>query len=459
MLDKKFDLVIVGKSYLSIMLAVKMMRRNLKVLLLDDERVDIGSLYSDFFGPIESTFISSWGEDNHLTSLSNVKKYLTARPYSIVVGQTRVKLGHRPSQNLIELYRKLSPYIPIGHEAFFELIGDEAKRESFDSECEKLFQRIGKSSYFFKSLQGLSLDSFLSMSPKGVISIYEAFSQVIKKEQFENKSSKWFFQSFLMAARGIFHKKIDCNLSEIEMFHLLLSLLQPSFELDSKSLMEDLVLEFEKVGGIYKSCQLREWKFHKNKPWAIELSSYEGIVHPDKVVFIGGSLDEMPIIFPNKDECLRDVVIDWKIEGLDSHLTGERFFFTDVNKVGTDVPLWFADFHQGHIHFKVFTLYEKGSKLSFVKDFLRETLKKDLKSLISNVDELLIEESISYGKELWPSPYKKSTWFPKKVSIYDHSRPGFNDKLNGVHYFGPYRETPLGLLSSMMDINEMHQFI
>lgn len=462
MLVKNFDLVIVGKSYLSVLLAMKLIKRGQKVLLLDDERVEIGTLFSDFFGPIEKKFIESWASDNAMESFSDIEKLLTPKPYSFVIENKRIRLGRAPSANFYELYRKLNSLLPLSEEEFTKHVGTEQARELFDNEFYKLTDRIGKSSYFFKSLQGLNIDGLLAMCPKGIVDLYNAFSKVVIKRENLSEKDLWFLKSFLVMTRGLFHKCVDSKLNETEAFHLLLCLLSPSYELDHEKALEEIIPVFEKAGGIYKCCQLREWKFHNSKPWSVELSSYEGIVHPEKIVFIGGDLTQMPVTLNERGKTLKDICVEWQIDGLPDPLLGERIFFSRVDKMGTDIPLWCADVEEGKLKFKVFSLFEKGSKISFIKDHLRQSLKEDLSVLYPEVRSFRIREKISYGKELWPYDLMrtdKRSWFPKKVSLFDGSRPGVNEKLKNVHYFGPRRQTPLGLLSSLMDLNEMQQFI
>ena len=107
MLKKNIDLLLVGKSYPSILLGLEFLEQGKDVLLLDDDRLQLGELYTDRPLALEKEYLRSWGEQRNIKPLINIEKYLKSVPTTFISNGMRLRLGESPARNCQELFRKI----------------------------------------------------------------------------------------------------------------------------------------------------------------------------------------------------------------------------------------------------------------------------------------------------------------------------------------------------------------
>ena len=463
-------MALLGNNYLSFLLSVELLEWDKKVILIDDKRVSYGQHFTDYLCQLEYDFLMVWGEDRHIESLQKLQHYVVNKPFVLMVGDQRVLLGNTPSQNLSELIRKF-PQFFADEDGLAELdnfLIDEEQRLKFDQQYFSFCSRLAENSFRFRTSQNLSLSHFLSLCPDSIKSTFQQFEKRYshyhgQHEDFDQKTFDT-VRSFYYLIRGLFHRKLSIDASEFELFHLFISLLSPHYELDQSALLRDLLPTFTDRGGVYKKTQVKEWLFDKMKPWSLELSSYEGIIHPQKIAILGGRPEGLPIKVDVKDKSFRSINIDISFEGdiqLKLGVEGQRVFYTRSDKVGSLYPFWEGRFFENSGSIKFYTRSYKGMKVNFVKDFLLSEIEKDLLKIskgpiqnirITNIEfgtDLCLEEITISGKK-----FKQDSPLLSKTHVFDATEPGKYNKLKNVLYYGPLKRASFGLFSTMMEIKD-----
>ena len=267
-------------------------------------------------------------------------------------------------------------------------------------------------------------------------------------------------------AQGIFQKKLSLSTHPIELYHLFLCLLSPHYQLDREKFLKDLIAVKNERGGQFKETSIREWLFHKGRPWSVELVSYEGIIHPQKMAFIGGSpAGNLVGLKYNIDyyTSLR-ISLSYSSESA-KELEGERILFSNIERPGTKFPIWEGTFKQDQAVITAFVLARKGCKVDFFRKGIQTKLFQDLEYLIHGFTSNIKDIRIEFGQEIWidktKSPYSahKSLPLARTIELLDITGPNRYSPLKNVYYFGPCSEGLLGPLSTLMDINERRQLL
>lgn len=448
-----------------------------KVILIDDERIRYGSHYTDYLCQLEYDFLKVWGEDRYIESLLKLDHYIVSKPYSIVLGENRVILGNRPSQNFSELMRKFPQFFIDEDEKVTEesessqegsSFSSEEDRKEFDDSFYKFCRLMAENSFRFRTTQNLSLNHLLSLCPKKLHSMFSRFEKQYTKyrdqqrslEQQDFDSARTFF--YLM--RGVFQRKLSIDASEFELFHLFLSLLSPHYEIDHQALVRDLLPTFTSRGGVYKKTQVKDWIFENQKPWSLELASFEGVIHPEKLALLGGRPEGLPVKVEVEDKSFRSIEIEINLIGdsdLKLGIEGQRIFYTRSDKVGSLYPFWEGRFIENKGTIKFYTRSYKGMKVNFVKDFLLSEIERDLSKITKTNIKKIELNSLHFGNDLCleeisvsKKKYKQDSPLLAKTAIYDSTAPGQHDRLKNVLYIGPLKKTSFGLFSALMEIKD-----
>ena len=217
-------------------------------------------------------------------------------------------------------------------------------------------------------------------------------------------------------------------------------------------------------GEFFKKTNVREWLFDKRKPWSLELSSFEGIIHPQKISLFGGRPESIPVKVDVLDKSFRSIDLVFSLtekNSLKLGLEGQRIFYTRSEKVGGLYPYWECRFHKDGGTIKVYTRSYKGMKINFIKDFLVSELEKDLSIICKRPIENLKVESLSFGQELCLEEtsyknknYKQDIPISNKIDVLDCTGPNQQEQLKNVHYFGPLKSGPFGLFTALMEIKD-----
>ncbi|MCR9204766.1 MAG: hypothetical protein NXH75_09325 [Halobacteriovoraceae bacterium] len=458
MLQKNYSLAVVGKGYLCFLYGIELLRNKHSVLLLDDNRLEYGDLFTYGLTDLDLEFLKAWGADRDINTLKNIHEYTTSKPYTYVLGNKRVLLGGDPWNNLRELYRKFPNLFPFGHlfHEGSEKEGEKGNEESFLTDFRLLNHRLGSNGFRFKSLENNTVDYLLGQSPQSFKDLFLIFKNALR----ENKKEGW---TFLYFVRSLFHKRLASSYSDPELFHFFLSLISPHYILDGESLSKDLTEVFIERGGHFKKTQVREWKFYRGLPWSMELASFEGIIHPHKISFLGSYPFGLPLKVKHGWKKFLSVHFRAKVEDSRiSELKDQLVLCGDPKGLATDIPLWRLEVKDDEIIGQYFYREKPGSKLKFYEDFMKERLLENLNIWCPDISKNVHGLKLKPGKEVYldQSYTYQSSALPKlkEVKLYDFSSPFLKNRLKNVNYFGPLKGLPLGLYGQLLEIKEISKY-
>ncbi len=453
MLTKNVDQVIIGKSTFSLLLGLQLLQKGSTILLLDDDRVGYGDLYERFLGQIVVHSLKNWGEELAIEPLTTLENYLTPShevfhvPYQ---GATRrVFLGPSVWSNMLELTRKL------GRPA------DAASmpaREGFDEQVGGALARLGRDMYRFQSLSQLDAKNLTSHFPPALIAWAQPIVAPFLGRKKLDLARPW--DAFFYLARAVYHQKFSLDFSSTEVWHLLLEAIIPRFELDRHTLINDLVNIYQLRGGQFKATRVREWMFYKSSPWSLELSSYEGIIHPKKLVVMGSYCADIGLEVEPEISSYASVQITF--EGQSCPI-GQRHFMFSPDEVGTDFGLWsVASDEAGLSHIDVAVRRRPGMKIDFYIQSLLERSERLLSHTFPlNPVEYNPQHAPRLGREMWidehfhrPSRLKGELLLSSPIKLRQVRAPGDSEIVKNVSYFGPARRDRLGLVSSLLEMKD-----
>ncbi len=454
-------MALIGHNYLSYLLSFDLLLKNQKVLILDDERLKYGPLFGKQISELERVFLKTWGEDNKLEPFINIDRFLTTTPVYFMVDNVRVKLGATPFDNLIELARKF-PKMFTNLEGEFSFNWSSEYQAEFNDSFLTFCHRMGRNACRFSSLQNLSYDAFLNHCPEIIKNVFLDFKTSIQKMMSE-ENEHWIYKSFLYGAKGFYQSRMALNSNDLELFHLFHCLLSPFYILNEAKLNAELLPIFERRGGQLKRTHVREWKFYKQSPWSLELASYEGIIHPSRVSLLGGIPEKLPLSVYPDNKCYKNIVTKIAFKNESTLLKGISVLVKN-NRIGTDHALIVINNFTEETYVQQFVLKRKGQKISFFKEPLHKWLVDDLHELLAGSSDFEVLSEPKFGEEVFVAEtlsfqIRSNLHLPKKIKIYDSANPLYKKKLNNVFYFGPYKDSHLGLLTAMVDIKEAQQFL
>lgn len=472
-LDKHFDYVLLGKSYLSCMMSLGLLKRDKKVLLIDDDRLNYGDNFLFQFCTWEKDFIRSYGEDEGIVALANIDNYLSSSPLTFVIDKRPILLGDSPFLNLLELMRKFPEFIDFESlPELTEFLAKDNAQAEFDEIYLATIRRLAGNTVRFSGFDSHSVDVFINQCPELLQKIVRHFMQRLTVLSDEESASGDLAKTFLYLTQSVYHFQFKISCIQLELFHLFMSLLSAQFECDGESLTNDLLAEHLKAGGQFKKTTVREWKFHQGKPWSIELASFDGIVHPQHVSFFGGIPEGLPLKSTPDFQGHRAVKVVWKTVKKEGDLflrsSNNRHFFAKTEWVGTDFPWCSFRLVDDHWVFILPTPYHLGFKTSFIQEALYQFLREQIPDLLGPIEGAeflkngLIDEQIFLTADIWTEaalmgvPQLKAIYGREKLSWTDGSRPDPRQKLKKISYFGPLNSHSLGLISSLGDIKD-HQ--
>lgn len=461
MLEKNVDMALIGHNYLSYLLSFDLLAKNKKVLMLDDERLKYGPLFGRQVCELERAFLKTWGEDSKVSPFINLDRFLTNSSINFHIDNDVVHLGGSPFENFMELCRKF----PL----FFKRKGTDVAftnskefKDQINNEFISFCQRVGQNTCRFSSLQSISLETFLNHCPGMIKELFELFKDNVH-EIFSKESKHWEYKTFLYSAKGFYQSRMSLKSTDIELFHLFHSLLSPFYKLKEDKINEELKGIFEERGGQLKRTHVREWKFYKESPWSIELASFEGIIHPARVSLLGGIPEKLPLkVFPD-NKCYKNVT--GRISLCEkTELDDGVYILAKNERIGTNYALMVMEKSSNDCKIEQYVLKKKGQKIAFFEKDLSQWLKSDIRDLLPAIKSFTEASSFEFGEEVFVAEetrgrIRSGIHLPKRVRIYDTSNPLLKKKLNNVYYFGPYKDSHLGLFSTLVDIKEAQQFL
>lgn len=450
MLNKNTDFTLVGHNFFSYLMGIGLILRNHKVLILDDDRFNHGDLFTDSLTIIDLEILKKWGEKYDVPPLKKMEEYIQFSPISFYVGRKEVLLGDNPTRNYTELARK-----------FPQFFSKNNMTENFDQGVFQIANSLAEAFYTDQNLLKLSkrLENFKHLE---IMKKFEEFYALFFEKDKWDMMLQSELNSFVTLGRGFFHNRLSISGSRSELMHLFFSLLSPHFEFNHDRLVADLLNHFKSLGGEFKKINLKDFKFSRGKLSSFEFESFEGLISPGHLLFIGGEPLGMPITFKDKVSAYNTLEVKLKLkEKVPVPLQGKKILFSSPIKTGTNWPFWQAFFHQDSIVFNLVMQKRQGLKEEFVTNKVIKLLLEDLEFLYPeysfNIEDselkftldVLIEDNNIFAHR---DDAPKTKLSP--ITVYSKISPFSFFKLKNVSYLGPYRGNTHGIFSSLIELQK-----
>lgn len=450
MLNKNIDYTIVGHNFFSYLMGIGLAARNNKVLILDDDRFNHGDLFTDSLTILDLEILKKWGEKYDVPPLKKMEEYIQFSPISFFIGKKEVILGDNPSRNYIELSRKFPKFFSMRNMS-----------ENFDQGVFQIANNLAEAFYTDQNLLRLSkrLEGFKHLE---IMKKFEEFYILFFQKDKWDMMLQSEFNSFIALSRGFFHNRLSINGTRSELMHLFFSLLSPHFQFNHEQLVADLLTYYRSAGGEFKKLNLAALKFHRGVLSSFEFESFEGIISPGHLLFIGGEPIGLPILLKEKVTVYNSQEVKFLLEKNVPHsLVGKKILFSSPIKTGTSWPFWQASFNENSIIFNIVMLKRQGIKEDFVANKVIDYLFEDLaflfpehKFILKNselkftLDVLVEDNNINAHVDEAPKVNLRPTTVYSKISPFSFF------KLKNVSYLGPYSGNTHGIFSSLIHLQK-----
>ncbi len=464
MLNKDLDFALVGHNFFAFLLSIGLLNRGKKVLILDDDRFNYGDFFTNSLTTLDVEFLKAWGEEGQLKPLINIQDYLIPSKIYFYVGKKQVALGDSPLRNYRELCRKF-PELFLKSTSDFNLFTQEQGMIDFDNLYNDFCQKVSALLFNEKSSSKLSM-LFESSIPKDLKESFSHFFSHFSKKDLMNEKQQYDFNALIYMTRGFFQNRLSVTGSKSEIMHLFFSLISPYYKLDHERLIADLLQEHLSRGGEFKKLNLSDLKFQSGLVKSFELESFDGIIRPHKMAFIGGYPVGLPIkLKTSKSSSFNCLHVEFTFRNsVPKLIDRKKCVFTSPIKIGTDRPFWEVYFEGHKAIFNIIMAKKEGTKIDFISERVKNLLLEDLNYLFPEYKFELLDMLMNFTLDVFIedkdySAHKRvEATFKKKITeVLEDTAPLMLSRLKNVLYFGPYNDDSLGTFSSLVEIKRWRE--
>lgn len=464
MQNGNLDFALVGHNYYAFLLSIGLLKRGKKVLVLDDDRFNYGDFFTNSLTSLDVEFLKAWGDQSNLEPLINIEKYIVPSSVHFFVGKKQIVLGDKPHRNYRELCRKF-PGLFLPESTSKSNFTERSEQHNFNTIYIDFCQKISALLFNEKRASKASL-LFESTMPDTLKTAFNYFFSNFSIKDKMSEQERYDFNALMFMTRGFFQNRLSITGSKSEIMHLFFSLISPYYKLDHERLITDLLAVHQGIGGEFKKLNLSDLKFQKGLVQSFELESFDGIIKPSKMAFIGGYPVGLPIKLGKTNapsyNCL-NVEFTFK-NAIPNLLNGKKCVFTSPIKIGTDRPFWEVYFHDNKATFNVIMAKKEGTKIDFIHDRVKSILIGDLSFLFPEYEFVTLDCKMKFTLDVFIedkdfNAHKRGDAGLKKklVDVLEDSAPLLISKLKNVLYFGPYNEDSLGTFSSLVEIKRWQE--
>lgn len=456
MLNKDIDFALVGHNFITFLLSIGLLNRGKKVLVLDDDRFNYGDFFTNSLTVLDVEFLRSWGELGDLAPLKNIDQYLRAQSVYFYVGKKQVVLGDSPLRNYRELCRKF-PNLFMNDKSGSLAFENEiiAFNSGYSDFCSKVTRAI-----FLEKNASKITKIFETSIPPELLNHFQFFFSHFSNKDSMSEVERGEFNALVFMTRGFFQNRLSSTGSRSEIMHLFFSLISPYFKLDHERLINDLLMVHQQSGGEFSKLNLADLKFQSGLVKSFELESFEGIIKPKKMAFVGGYPVGLPIRLKTSSASYNCLNVSLTFShSLPQLLKNKKVLFSSPMKIGTDRPFWEVYFEESSAVFNIIMAKREGTKIEFIRERVLSLLKDDLAFLYPEYKFDIAEIEMKFTLDVFIEDkdykaYKRvdSSFGMKLVEVLEDSAPLIFSRLKNVHYFGPYNEDALGTFSSLVEI-------
>lgn len=456
MLARDIHHIIYGHNYYSFFLGINKLRQNQSTLLLADQRTNYGQHFLNYCSEMDRLLFLYLGKKFSVSAFEGVEQFLTAAPVQYILGQSAIRLGDSPSRNFSELCRRFQfAFCPKSN--LREWLAEHSlDTNSFDQQFTDYLQQIISQVVGLKKTNTLDFSFFYYLAPNFIKEIYNVLSAFYYESK-DTSAESWNLRCLLSSTRAFAQEKISLQMGKIELFHLLLLLLCPHYRVNLSTFLERMEEQFHELGGEVRRVDLEEWLFDKGRPWAINLSSFEGLVMPKEQSIVGNIRSNFPIHIDSHGAYHTSMVFEWKIRRSKRDILPlERSVFCHSDFLGTDRPLFVYSREEDKITIQVFFLYVPAGKLEFVVNEIRQSLISQLSRNFVFSEDWILEEKFYEGDDLLLDvDYEHGKFSQSQTQnpcLLDQSIITEREIVKDVSYYGAFRQFPLGKLSLVLEL-------
>lgn len=464
MQNRNLDFALVGHNFFAFLLSIGLLNRGKKVLVLDDDRFNYGDFFTNSLTSLDVEFLKAWGAESNLAPLMNIEKYLSPGSVYFFVGKKQIVLGDLPHRNFRELCRKF-PGLFLSGNTSKQALTHENEIVNFDNVYNDFCQKISALLFNEKRASKLSL-LFENTLPESLKSNFSHFFSHFNEKDKMREQDVYDFNALMFMTRGFFQNRLSTTGSKSEIMHLFFSLISPYYKLDHEKLIADLLQEHLDKGGEFKKLNLSDLKFQEGLVKSFELESFDGIIKPNKMAFIGGYPVGLPIKLGKTSSASYNCLnVEFTLkENAPKLLDGKKCVFTSPIKIGTDRPFWEVYFSGNKAVFNVIMAKKEGTKIDFIFERVKSILIGDLSYLFPEYEFSPIDCKMKFTLDVFIedkdyNAHKRVEAGLKKklVDVLEDSAPLLISRLKNVLYFGPYNEDSLGTFSSLVEIKRWRE--
>jgi hypothetical protein len=270
-LKKEVDFLIRGGDLISMVFAMGLLRKRQEVLFYNEGPHEGECQNIHTWGDIEIRHLELLGEKIDSTALKDIRKHCRPVDYVYAITGKRLKLGSNPWKNLFNLYRRCPSWFDIAKSPHFDprSLLEASYEEKFNREFERGLNRVAENCFRYRQLETLTSSLFETHMPEFFIHLAEALVHLFRNESIDSMKvydMPFSERKFLLGLRFFYQHHLDLQWGKVEVYHLLLSILSPRYELDESSLMDLLQKEFCRFGGFWGDPEIfNALPFHDDK--------------------------------------------------------------------------------------------------------------------------------------------------------------------------------------------------
>ncbi len=458
MLEKKIDSLIFGHNYYSLLLGIKQSQEGESVLLIDDARTTFSPFFMQQTGELDRQILVELGQSLKIESLVQVDQYLTMTPCFYQLGLFRIRLGDLPFRNFSELCRRF--HFAFAHVG--ESFEDWCKRNdvtaaSFNRDYSAFIRNFVIDLLQSKVNGSFDLPYFRRCAPAFLQDIFNSFINWEKQRERADQDS-CNLRCLLAVLRSQFQQNLSPHSNSSELFFLLMMMLSPNYRMNNHQLNEALEQKFKLLNGKIRQVEMGEWLFENGKPWAVKLSSFEGVVMPERQAIVGNLSSTFPLEVDHQHKFYTSLVFKWELSAIADHfIPNQPFCFANPDRLGTDFPFFFMEKNdEGLFELRIFYFNAEASKKEFLQDDLRDELLNQLAIAFHFNRSWILSEKIIDGHDITLSYNIDRDRLPltshASPRLFDTSIINHKEVVRQVAYYGVFRCFAMGKISLLKDL-------
>lgn len=375
MLKNRYDEILIGLNMTSLLRGLIATKNNKSVLLIDDKRFRSPSLVTDFVCELEIQSFFRIASRFEIKELGNIRKFIRPAIVDLNTDQVRLRVGGAPFDNLRELIRKYPELIDRQDLDLIYYEGENQFNEYFIDELKK-FEAFSFDN--FSRGKGGKYE-FSSSTPKWFRGIFNKFFELINAEYAEGGKLK--FNSLLHMMSLVFEEKMKSRIHSEEVTYYFFKLLSPQYRLQDFILLAQLKRRLMINGGDYKESKIQYWQFYQGRFENLLLTSFEGVISADKVLFFTHLPQDLPFTLRSDYPFYRSVQMHVDKSSISTHPAHHVVIQSKSSAIGSDKPFTVMSFDQTLSFYQMPYLSMPGSKASFYETELNKTYQSDAKNL------------------------------------------------------------------------------